>query len=109
MKGKEFINRSCLYFSSWSKKGYSIFIGLGREVHISRLALSMYKNVLLKSVPHGVIVNTDREAENVIRVLLLNVLWKITEILREKYARNIFIVKETERYIAKSDISFFYL
>lgn len=80
MKGKEFINRNCLYFSSWSKKGYSIFIGLGREVHISRLALSMYKNVLLKSVPHGVIVNTDREAENVIRMILLNVLWKITEI-----------------------------
>lgn len=57
------LQRGCLYFSSWSKKGYSIFCSIGREVRISRLALSMYENILLKSSRNGVIVNTDRTAE----------------------------------------------
>lgn len=47
-----------LYFSSWSKKGYSIFISLGREVRISRLSLHMYGSVLLKSSAKGLIVST---------------------------------------------------
>lgn len=59
MKCKNLIQRCCLYFSRWNKKGYSIFISLGREVRISRLALHMYENVLLKSSGNGVIVNMD--------------------------------------------------
>lgn len=62
MKSQILKQRYCLYFSGWNKKGYSIFIGLGREVRISRLALHMYKNVLLKSSGNGVIVNTDKTA-----------------------------------------------
>lgn len=59
MKSTEIIHRTCLYFSCWSKKGYSIFAGLGHEVRISRLAIPMYDNVLLKSASHGVIINMD--------------------------------------------------
>lgn len=57
------LQRCCLYFSSWSKKGYSIFCSIGREVRISRLALSMYENILLKSSHNGVIVNTAQTVE----------------------------------------------
>lgn len=58
-----FHNRICLYFSCWNKKGYSIFASLGRDICISRLALHMYENVLLKSSAHGVIINTDSVAD----------------------------------------------
>lgn len=57
------LKRCCLYFSNWSKKGYSIFCSIGREVRISRLALSMYENILLKSSGNGVIVNTAHTVE----------------------------------------------
>ncbi len=57
------LQRCCLYFSGWSKKGYSIFCSIGREVRISRLALSMYENILLKSSRNGVIVNTAHTVE----------------------------------------------
>lgn len=70
MKYKEFITHACLYFSHWSNKGYSIFIGLGREVRIARLSVDMYGSVLLKSAPKGVIVNTDGTAEVVEPVVL---------------------------------------
>ena len=63
MKHKLFSIHRCLYFSRWSKKGYSVFAGLGCEVRISRLATHMYENVLLKAVRNGVIVNDDQEAE----------------------------------------------
>lgn len=63
MKFRMASGRECLHFSCWSKKGYAVFAGLGREVKISRLALHMYGNVLLKAAENGVIVNTDREAE----------------------------------------------
>lgn len=63
MKYELLIQNGCLYFSGWSKKGYSIFAGLGREVRISRLALHMYGNVLLKSSSNGVIINTDSIAD----------------------------------------------
>ncbi len=59
-----------LHFSCWSKKGYAVFAGLGREVKISRLALHMYKNVLLKAIGNGVIVNFDRVAEVVPMIVL---------------------------------------
>lgn len=57
------LQRCCLYFFSWSQKGYSIFCSIGREVRISRLALSMYENILLKSSHNGVIVNTAHTVE----------------------------------------------
>lgn len=63
MKRCVLIQKNCIYFSSWLKKGYSIFCSLGREVHISHLALSMYGSVLLKSSGNGVIINTDHTAE----------------------------------------------
>lgn len=63
MKYQELIHQRCLYFSRWSKKGYSIFAGLGHEVRISHLALHMYEKVLLKSASNGVIVSTDRTVE----------------------------------------------
>ncbi len=52
-----------LHFSCWSKKGYAVFIGLGKEVKICRLALHMYKQVLLKAGKNGVIINMDSVAE----------------------------------------------
>lgn len=58
MKSGNIKERQYLYFSSWSKKGYSIFISLGREVRISRLSLHMYGSVLLKSSAKGLIINT---------------------------------------------------
>lgn len=60
MKYTEVMRRYFLYFSSWKKKGYSIFAGLGREVRISRLSIHMYGNVLLKSASKGVIINMDK-------------------------------------------------
>lgn len=63
MRSGKKIPQNCLYFSCWSKKGYSIFAGLGREIRISRLATSMYENVLLKSALHGLIINTDSTSE----------------------------------------------
>lgn len=57
-----------LHFSCWSKKGYAVFAGLGQEVKIARLALHMYKNVLLKASRNGVIVNLDRVSEVVPRI-----------------------------------------
>lgn len=63
MKYTEIMRRHFLYFSSWKKKGYSIFAGLGREVRISRLSVPMYRNVLLKSASNGVIVNMDNVKE----------------------------------------------
>lgn len=60
MKYTEIMRRYFLYFSSWKKKGYSIFAGLGREVRISRLSIHMYGNVLLKSASKGVIINIDK-------------------------------------------------
>ena len=65
MKYRIFTTHDCLYFSHWSNKGYSIFIGLGREVRIAHLSVDMYESVLLKSAPKGVIVNTDGTAEMV--------------------------------------------
>lgn len=66
MSSRKNIHQNCLHFSCWSKKGYSIFAGLGREVRISRLATSMYENVLLKSASHGVIINTDASSEAIL-------------------------------------------
>lgn len=63
MAYKVFIRQCCIYFSGWSKKGYSIFSGLKYEVRISHLALHMYNNILLKSSSNGVIVNMDATAE----------------------------------------------
>ena len=77
MKYKILLKKCCLYFSCWSKKGYSIFVGLGREVHISRLALHMYKSVLLKSTGNGVIVNTDHAADWEMMLLDPVYMWKI--------------------------------
>lgn len=59
-----------LHFSCWSKKGYAVFAGLGREVKIARLALHMYKNVLLKASRNGVIINMDRVAEWIPMIVL---------------------------------------
>lgn len=57
-------NRILLYFSHWSKKGYSIFVSLGREVKITRLSIHMYATILLKSFGRGgVIVNTAHVSE----------------------------------------------
>lgn len=72
------LQRCCLYFSSWSKKGYSIFCSIGCEVRISRLALSMYENILLKSSRNGVIVNTDHTVELYAVLLELGQLKKTT-------------------------------
>lgn len=55
-------NRYTLFFSGWSKKGYAIFAGLGREVRIARLSVHMYKNILLKAIGNGIIINTDKSA-----------------------------------------------
>lgn len=74
--------RYCLYFSSWSKKGYSIFCSIGREVRISRLALSMYENILLKSSRNGVIVNTDQTTEQYLVLLELCNMRKTTGQIR---------------------------
>lgn len=63
MQEKLRIGYNYIYFSRWSKKGYAVFASLGKEVKISRLALHMYGNVLLKSSANGVIVNIDREAD----------------------------------------------
>ena len=61
MKYRINIFNGCLHFSSWSKKGYSVFCSLRREVKISRLATDMYRSVLLKSSRKGlIIVNTDQ-------------------------------------------------
>lgn len=78
MKYREVIHRQCLIFSCWSKKGYSIFAGLGREIRIARLALHMYDSVLLKSASNGVIVNTDCMTDVAFRVKLWNNILKIT-------------------------------
>ncbi len=64
------LRKHYLHFSCWSKKGYAVFAGLGREVKISRLALHMYKNVLLKAIRNGVIVNLDSVADLVPMVVL---------------------------------------
>lgn len=71
MKRKLFLNRHCLYFSHWSKKGYSIFAGLGCEVRISQLAIHMYENVLLKAASNGVIINEDQKAEITTKLMYL--------------------------------------
>lgn len=71
MRYKSFIRNCCIFFSGWSKKGYSIFNGLGCEVRISRLAVHMYKNILLKSSSNGVIVNVDCTAEPDVEFLKL--------------------------------------
>lgn len=78
MKYREVIHRKCLIFSCWSKKGYSIFAGLGREIRIARLALHMYDSVLLKSASNGVIINTDRMPEEVFRMKLWNNILEMT-------------------------------
>ncbi|NCE71474.1 hypothetical protein D1136_00930 [Odoribacter sp. Z80] len=69
MKEHSYLSHHYLYFSRWTRKGYSIFAGLGREVRIARLTVGMYRKVLLKSASHGVVINTDKisEAEMQIR------------------------------------------
>lgn len=69
MKYNEVIGRIFLYFSAWSKKGYSIFVSLGREVKIARLSLHMYSSVLLKASAKGVIINTDHISKVVLPTL----------------------------------------
>ena len=58
MKEHSYLSHHYLYFSRWTRKGYSIFAGLGREVRIARLTVGMYRKVLLKSASHGVVINT---------------------------------------------------
>jgi len=69
MKFNGTVGRILLYFSCWSKKGYSVFVSLGREVKIARLSLHMYAPVLLKSSAKGLIVNTDRVSTVVLSLL----------------------------------------
>lgn len=78
MRCKTLLNSYYLYFSGWSKKGYSIFAGLGHEVRISRLALHMYGNVLLKSMSNGIIVNTDSEAASDMNLIKFIYVWEMT-------------------------------
>lgn len=78
MKYSEVIHRQCLIFSCWSKKGYSIFAGLGREIRIARLALHMYDSVLLKSASNGVIINADHKTDDVVRVKLWDQILEMT-------------------------------
>lgn len=51
-------------------------------MRISRLALSMYRSVLLKSAPNGVIVNADRISEKAIEMIQLSMLKSIVSGLR---------------------------
>lgn len=57
MKAKLCLSRNILYFSRWCRKGYAIFAALGKEVHISALAISICMKSLQKSARKGVIVN----------------------------------------------------
>lgn len=49
-----FGNRIC--FSQWSRKGFAVFLALGREVSISMLAIHICQCALLKSARKGIIV-----------------------------------------------------
>lgn len=62
-------SRVFLYFSNWSRRGYSIFVSLGREIKIARLSLHMYLTVLLKSSAKGLIINTAHISKVVLQVL----------------------------------------
>lgn len=68
MKRRILFKRCCLYFSAWSRKGYAVFAGLGKEVRISPLALHICGAALLKSALKGVIVNRDNESEMAVAV-----------------------------------------
>lgn len=63
MKSYVNLNRSKVYFSCWSRKGFAVFAALGKNVCISVLALHMYGSVLLKAVRRGMVVNKDTCAE----------------------------------------------
>lgn len=63
MKYHEMTDRIFLYFSHWSRKGYSVFVSLGHEVKIARLPLHMYAVVQLKSSAKEVIVSMDYVSE----------------------------------------------
>ena len=62
---KQYINsnRSKVYFSCWSRKGFAVFAALGKNICISVLALHMYGSVLLKAARRGIMVNRDTCAE----------------------------------------------
>ena len=53
-----------------------MFAGLGREVKISPLAIHMYKNVLLKAIRHGVIVNLDKTVILLLVELIEEIMWQ---------------------------------
>ena len=76
MKCRNLYYNVLLHFSHWSKKGYAVFAGLGREVKISRLAIHMYKNVLLKASRHGVIVNLDKTVILLLVELMKEEMWQ---------------------------------
>lgn len=51
-----------IYFSCWSRKGYAIFVALGKNVCISAVSLHICECALLKSARKGIIV---KEGEDV--------------------------------------------
>lgn len=82
MRGRGYLSHHYVYFSRWTRKGYAVFAGLGREVRIARLAISMYREVLLKSASCGVIVNTDKVSDAAILIKPTDIFWKMTSNLR---------------------------
>lgn len=103
MKYRTLLHRACLYFSQWSNKGYSIFIGLGREVRIARLALHMYGNVLLKSSTQGIIVNMDKVSDVAFSVCKWNEMLKLIVRFEEKvYPNDMNIINKMKKgYIVR--------
>lgn len=59
-----FVDKYRIYFSRWSKKGYAVFAGLGKEIRIAVLAVHICACALLKSASKGLVVNTDKCAED---------------------------------------------
>lgn len=63
MKSFVYLFGNRVFFSCWSRKGFALFAAMGKQVRINRLAIHMYKNVLLSSARHGVIINFSKVAE----------------------------------------------
>lgn len=57
-----------IYFSRWIRKGYAVFVALGKEVAFAAVPIHVCEQALLKSAKKGVVVReTDYVKECVLR------------------------------------------